>query len=100
MKLRIGDNVKVNTGSNKGKVGKIQKVLEGEKKVVVEGINVYKKHTRKNMGGGIVDKTFPMDVSKVSLVCPKCSQMTRIGLTIGADGKKIRTCAKCKQPLS
>ena len=100
MKLRIGDNVKVNTGSNKGKTGKIQKVVEDKRKVVVEGINVYKKHNRKNMGEGIVEKTFPLDVSKVSLVCPKCNQTARIGLTIGSDGKKIRTCRKCKQPLN
>ena len=99
MKIKIGDLVKVNIGKDKGKTGKIQKILGKDSKVIVEGINIYKKHVKKSAGGGIVEKTFPLLSSKVSLVCPKCNQPTRVGFTRGAENEKIRVCRKCDQAL-
>ena len=99
MKIKINDVVKVNTGKDKGKSGKVQKVITKTNQVVVEGLNIYKKHVKKSAGGGIIDRIFPIYASKVNLVCPKCSQATRVGLTGGSDGKKIRVCRKCKQPI-
>ena len=71
MKLKIGDTVKVNTGKDKGKTGKIQKIMPAKNAVIVEGLNVYKRHVKKAAGGNIVEKFFPIHYSKVNLVCPK-----------------------------
>ena len=78
MKLRIGDNVKVNTGSNKGKTGKIQKVVEDKRKVVVEGINVYKKHNRKNMVV-LSKKHFPWTFQKSALFVQNVTRLLELG---------------------
>lgn len=99
MKIRIGDTVKVNTGKDKGKTGKVRKVLSKQNLVFVEGINLYKKHNKKAAGGGIIEKNIPLAYSKVNLLCPKCNQPTRIGINIGSTSVKVRICRKCKQPI-
>lgn len=99
MKLRVGDNIKVTAGKDRGRAGKIQKLYPKESKVLVEGVNKYKKHLKpqgERRPGGIIDMDRPLPVANVVLICPACKQQTRIGFKIDADGGKSRTCRKCK----
>ena len=101
MKLRKGDPVVVLSGKDKGKEGTVLRVLPKENKVIVEGVNIAKKHqkpTRTTMQGGIIDKDMPLDVSNVALICPK-DGATRVGYQLGANGSKTRICRKCGQEL-
>jgi len=93
MSIKKGDQVLVISGSDKGKKGKVLRVLPEEGRLVVEGINVAKKHQRatQKFQGGIIEKSLPLKASKVMLICPRCNQTTRI--------KKTRTCARCKVPM-
>ena len=96
LKLRKGDRVQVLQGKDRGKTGSITRVLPNEGKVIVDGINVAKKHqkpTRATMQGGIIDKDMPLPVSNVAIVCSKCGP-TRVGYRI-ADNEKRRVCKKC-----
>jgi large subunit ribosomal protein L24 len=97
MKLKINDTVKVTLGKDNGKTGKIEKVFPRKNMVLVNGINMYKKHIKsqgESQPGGIVDITKPMYVSKVALICPKCKKITRVGYQ-GVGKKKVRICKKC-----
>lgn len=101
MKLKKGDKIKVRIGKDKGKTGVVEKVYANSKKALVTGINLYKRHVKKNEKmpqGGIIDIPRAMDVSKMSLVCPKCSKATRVGYKIEKD-KKIRVCVKCESKI-
>ena len=100
-KFKIGDQVKISTGKDKGKEGKIEKILAQENKLVVTGINVYKRHKKvtRNEPAGIYEITRPIDVSKVALICPKCQKLTRVGFILDSKTKK-RVCKKCKGVLS
>jgi large subunit ribosomal protein L24 len=96
MKLRKGDRVKVLTGKDKGKEGEIMRVLPSAGRVIVDGVNVAKKHqraVRTTMQGGIIDKDMPIQASNVAIVCDSCGA-TRIGYRFDGD-KKIRICRKC-----
>jgi large subunit ribosomal protein L24 len=98
MKLRKGDEVIVLAGRDKGKKGSIGRVLPATSQVVVEGVNIAKRHTKpsdKNPRGGILEITKPMAASKVAYVCPSCKKPTRIGYVIKGDNKE-RICVKCK----
>ncbi len=100
IRLKKNDIVEVVAGKDKGKTGKILKVLRDKNQVVVEKINLIKRHTRPSPTtgqGGIVEKEAPLQVSKVMLVCPKCTKTSRFRLTVTADGKKARVCGKCKE---
>lgn len=97
MKLKKGDKVVVTAGKDKGREGKIEKTYPKEKKVLLAGINVYKKHLKRRdekNPGGIIEISKPLPVSNVSLLCPKCSQPTRIGYKVTKRSKK-RICRKC-----
>ncbi|MCX6811866.1 MAG: 50S ribosomal protein L24 [Candidatus Berkelbacteria bacterium] len=97
MKIRTKDKVIINKGKDIGKSGKVERVIKKSGKVVVSGINIYKKHgkpTKKNPKGGIIDITMPMAVENVTLVCPHCSKPTRIGYKVTKDNK-VRICKKC-----
>jgi large subunit ribosomal protein L24 len=97
MKLKKGDRVRVLTGKDRGDEGEIMRVLPKEGKVIVEGVNVAKKHQRAlraTMQAGIIDKDMPMQVSNVALLCPTCGP-TRVGYRFDAQGTKIRICRKC-----
>lgn len=99
MKLKKADEVKITTGKDAGKTGKIQKVFSKENKVLVEGINQFKRHVKAKMMGQkseIITITKPVPVGNVALICPKCKQPTRIGYKILKEGK-VRVCAKCDQ---
>jgi large subunit ribosomal protein L24 len=101
MKLRKGDRVKVLTGKDRGKDGEIMRVLPDRDKVIVDGVNVAKKHqrsTRATMQGGIIDKDMPVPAANVALLCPSCGP-TRIGYRFDDDGRKIRICKKCRSDV-
>ena len=101
MKIKKGDSVLITVGKDKGRTGKIMKAIPKELKVLVEGINLKKKHVRpKREGekGQIVEIPAAMDVSNVKIICPKCGKATRVGYTIEKDVKK-RICKKCKQEI-
>ena len=97
MKIRKDDNVVILTGKDRGKSGKILQMLPKDRKVVVQGANMMKRHQRpRRQGekGQIVSKESPLDVSSVMVICPKCAKPTRVGYrTDGAE--KERVCKKC-----
>jgi len=127
--IRKGDRVIVLSGKDVGKQGVVERVIRREASrgalrssyrrgtpkagvtVVVEGINIAKRHTKPSQSagrtdrvpkiqqGGILDIAMPLDAAKVMLVCPKCSRPTRIGHTVLEDGRRIRVCSHCGQAL-
>ncbi len=101
MKLKKGDTVKVLIGKDRGKTGKIQKVFLKDNKILVSGINLFKKHLKPQgkKPGGIIDIQKPLLISKIALICPKCNQQTKIGFTLDKSGEKLKICRKCKQTI-
>ena len=98
--LKKDDLVEVRSGREKGKTGKILKVVRDKNQVVVEKVNMIKRHSRPSPTtgqGGIIEKEAPLHVSKVMLICPKCAKAGRFRLTTTADRKKSRVCRKCKE---
>jgi large subunit ribosomal protein L24 len=103
LKIKKGDRVRVLTGKDRGKEGEVSRAMPAEGKVIVDGINVAKKHqrpTRATMQGGIIDKDMPIPVANVAVVCPSCGKATRVGYRIEGDGTKVRICKKCDGTLS
>jgi large subunit ribosomal protein L24 len=97
IKLKKGDRVRVLAGKDVGKEGEITRVLRDSDRVIVDGVNIAKKHqkaTRATMQGGIIDKDMPIHMSNVALLCDKCGP-TRIGYRFEPDGTKVRVCRKC-----
>jgi len=101
MKLIKGDQVKVIRGKDSGKTGKVEKVYTKNKKIVIEGINQYKRHIKAKMQGQkseIITITKPLPVSNVVLICPNCKKQTRVGYKI-LKQDKTRVCKKCNKEL-
>lgn len=99
-KIKKGDNVQILIGKDSGKTGTVERLLAKEGKVWVGGINVYKRHVKKQGGvdGGVIDITKPVNISNIILVCPNCKKVTRVGFK--QDGKDmIRICKKCKKVI-
>lgn len=99
MKIKTGDTVLVTNGKDQGKKGKVLKVLVGKNRLVVDGINILKKHAKpnpKHPHGGVVDFPGPIDASNAMVVCSSCNKPTRIGYKILEDGTKIRVCRRCQ----
>ena len=97
MRLKKGDRVRVLTGKDRGDEGEIMRVLPKENRVIVEGVNVAKKHQRAlraTMQAGIIDKDMPLPASNVAILCPTDGP-TRIGYRFDAQGNKVRICRKC-----
>ncbi len=100
MKLRKGDRVRVLTGKERGKEGEVIRALPAQNKVIVEGVNMAKRHqraTKATMQGGIVDKDMPLPASAVAILCPTDGP-TRIGYRVedvGGTRQKVRICKKC-----
>ena len=92
LKIKKGDNVVVISGREKGKTGEVLRVLPAEARVVVQGINVARRHTRPRMGdpGGIVEKELAIHISNVAHIDPQSSRPTRIGYKLLEDGRKVR----------
>ncbi len=100
LKIRKGDRVRVLTGKDRGKEGEVMRALPREGKVIVDGVNVAKKHqrpTRATQQGGIIDRDMPIPVSNVALLCPKDGP-TRVGYKVDG-GEKVRICRKCGQEV-
>lgn len=101
MKIKKGDNVKILSGKDRGKTGKVTRVLLKEEKAIIDGLNLVKKHTRpKRQGekGQRISVPAPVDISNLMLICPKCSKSTRIGYKV-TEKSKFRVCKKCKSEL-
>ncbi len=98
LKIKKGDRVEVLTGKDRGKRGEVMRAMPDQGKVIVDGVNVAKKHqrpTKATMQGGIIDKDMPIPVANVAIVCPACGKRTRVGFKIDGDGTKVRVCKKC-----
>ena len=95
MKIRKGDQVVVTTGRDKGKQGEVLRAMPKDNKVVVQGVNMVKRHTRPSQtnAGGIISKEAPIDVSNVALIDPETGKATRVGYKI-VDGEKVRVAKK------
>ena len=97
--VRRNDTVVVTGGRDRGKRGRVLKVLPVKNRLIVEGVNLIKRHTRpnpqRNIKGGIVEREASLHASNVQLVCPECGVQTRVGHRILNDGRKIRICRKC-----
>ena len=101
--LRKNDNVLIITGKDRGKKGRVLKVVpakNGKVRLIVEGVNMIKRHTKpnpgKNIKGGIVEREASLHASNVQLVCPECGAQTRVGHKQLGDGRKVRVCRKCE----
>ena len=97
--IRKNDNVVVVAGKDRGKRGRVLQVVPDKNRVVVEGVNFIKKHTRPNpqanIKGGIVEREASLHASNVQIVCPECGTPPRIGRQLLGDGRKVRVCRKC-----
>jgi large subunit ribosomal protein L24 len=97
--IRKNDTVIVTTGKYNGKRGRVLKVIPSTNRVIVEGVNIIKRHTRanpqRNIKGGIVERESALHASNVQLVCPDCGKLTRIGHQMRGD-RKVRVCRKCE----
>ena len=100
-RLKKGDTVKNITGREKGKTGKVTKILAEGSKVVVEKLNMIKRHQRPDQKskGGIMEKEAPIHASNVAPVCTKCNTGVRVGFKTLEDGKKVRVCRSCNEQL-
>lgn len=104
VKIRKGDRVEVISGAEKGEQGEVIKVMPKTSRIVVQGVNLQKKHQRqvqtqgRTVNPGIIEYEGPIHLSNVMLVCPKCDEPTRIGIR-REDGERIRTCKKCDADL-
>ncbi len=101
-KIKLSDQVEIIAGKDKGMVGKVIKAYRDTDQVIVEKVNMIKRHTKPNMvnqQGGIVEKEASIDASNVMLLCPKCTKATRVGFKILDDGAKIRICKKCGESV-
>jgi large subunit ribosomal protein L24 len=97
--IRKNDNVVVTTGKDRGKRGRVVRLEPEKNRLVVEGVNMIKRHTKpnpqKNVKGGVVEREAALHASNVQIVCPECGKPTRIGKRILDDGRKVRICRKC-----
>ncbi|TSC95653.1 MAG: large subunit ribosomal protein L24 [Parcubacteria group bacterium Athens1014_10] len=102
MKIKKGDNVKIITGKDSGKKGKVLKVLPKENKVIVEGLNLRIKNTKPKKEGEKGQRMqFPasLNISNVMIVCPKCGKLVRLGYKELNNDKKVRICKKCEEVI-
>lgn len=97
--IRKNDNVVVITGKDRGKRGRVLQLVPAKNRLIVEGVNVVKRHTRpnprQNVKGGVVEREAPLHASNVQIICPECGAPTRIGKRLLGDGRKVRICRKC-----
>ena len=100
-RIRKNDKVMIIAGKDKGKIGAVLKVLRKKDAVLIEKMNVAKRHTKGNpyqqRAGGIVEKEMPIDISNVMLVCSACAKPSKVGYRQMEDGKKVRFCKKCNE---
>lgn len=102
MQIRKNDSVMVIAGKERGKTGKVLRVLTDKDAVIIERLNMVKRHTKPRgpqQAGGIVEKEAAIHASNIMIMCDKCNAPARIGRKILADGKKIRICRNCTEAL-
>jgi large subunit ribosomal protein L24 len=102
MKIQKGDQVMVLQGKDKGKKAEVVRAIPDRQKVILEGVNVAKRHakpTRATQQGGVIDKFMPVHISTVALICKSCDRPTRVGYKVENDGEKVRVCKKCGSSL-
>ena len=100
MKIRKNDTVLVITGKDRGKKGKVRFAYPKDNNLLVEGINMVKRHTKpagEGKPGGIIEREAPIAVSNVMLFCGKCNHPSRIGYRVLKDGKRVRVCSACQE---
>ncbi len=104
-RIKKGDTVQVIAGKDLGQQGQVLRVLPKDNRVVVERVNVVKKHQKPVQAGnqqtrpGIIEFEAPLHLSNVQLVCTQCKQKTRVGFRINEEGRKVRVCKHCKQDI-
>ncbi|MDM8536189.1 50S ribosomal protein L24 [Desulfobacterales bacterium HSG17] len=101
-RIKKDDKVKVLTGKDKGKIGKVLKIVKKTNRVIIENINVVKvnqRPTQANPQGGIVEKNMPIHVSNLMIMCNSCVKPTRISMKLLEDGKRVRICKQCNQQI-
>lgn len=102
MKLHIrkNDQVEVLTGKDRGKRGRVLRLIPDRQRAIVERVNMIKRHTRpnpqRNIKGGLVEREASLDVSNLMVICPECDKRTRVRRKTLADGRKVRTCVACE----
>ena len=102
MKIRKDDNVLIVTGKDKGKTGKVRFAYPRDKKLIVEGINFQKKHSKAKGAvkqAGIIEREAPINISNTMLICKHCNKPARIGFRILEDGRKARICRVCREVI-
>jgi len=102
VKIRKGDTVLVIGGKDRGKKGKVRLVFPKDERLIVEGINMVKRHSRARgmvRQAGIIEREAPLHISKVMLVCTKCNRLTRVGFRFLEDGKRVRFCRSCQEVI-
>jgi len=102
MKVRKNDTVVILTGKDKGKKGKVRNAFPRESKVIVEGVNMIRRHSRAGRAtrqAGIIELEAPIHVSKVMLVCNKCGKPAKLGFRFLEDGNKVRVCRRCNEVI-
>lgn len=102
MKIRKNDQVLVISGKDKGKKGKVHYAFPDKEQIVVEGINMIKRHTRARAAArqaGIIERESPLHVSKVMLICGKCNRPSRVGFRFLEKGRRVRICSSCHEVI-
>ncbi len=102
LQIKKGDKVEVLCGKDKGKVGKVLKVFPARERLIVEGVNLFKKHLRRRSeseAGGIKEIPLSLHISNVALFCPRCNRGVRFGVNVLEDKTKLRYCKHCKQSI-
>ena len=102
MQIRRNDSVIVISGKERGKTGKVLRVHREKNSVIIERVNLVKRHTKPRgpqQPGGIVEKEAAIDASNVMILCDKCNAPVRVGRKMLGDGEKIRICRRCKEAL-
>jgi large subunit ribosomal protein L24 len=104
-KIMKGDTVEIVAGKDKNERGQVTKVIPKDRRIMVSGKNIVKKHEKARQAGArqipaqIVEAENPLDISNVMLVCPSCKQAVRVGFRVNEDGMKVRVCRKCKADI-
>ena len=102
MQIRKNDSVLVISGRERGKTGKVLRVMPEKDSVIIERINIVKRHSKPRgpqQAGGIVEKEAPITASNLMIMCDKCSAPVRVGHKVLADGRKIRICRRCNEAI-
>ncbi len=103
MRIRKDDTVLILNGKDKGKKGKVRRVLPDKNRVIVDGVGMIKRHTKSGQGkvkqAGIIEREAPIALSRVMLVCKRCDKASRIGFHTIEDGKKVRFCHSCNEVI-